>query len=119
VRRRRSGARCWLHQELVRLTGVTHYRPAAAVSLHARRGGYRRRARSPVRLQASDEASSGRVQRHRLDRGGNRQLNAAFYRIAITQARIHLIATERNVAEARSAEIEELVLRLDELASPG
>jgi RimJ/RimL family protein N-acetyltransferase len=30
-----------------------------------------------------------------------------------------VIATERNVAEARSAEIEELVLRLDELASPG
>jgi hypothetical protein len=28
-----------------------------------------------------------------------------------------VIATERNVAEARSAEIEELVLRLDELAS--
>ena len=26
------------------------------------------------------EASSGRVQRHRLDRGGNRQLNAALYR---------------------------------------
>jgi transposase len=35
------------------------------------------------------EASSGRVQRHRLDRGGNRPLNAAFYRIAITQARYH------------------------------
>src|SRR5437763_9787251 len=34
------------------------------------------------------EASSGRVQRHRLDRGGNRQLNAALYRIAITQARV-------------------------------
>jgi transposase len=33
------------------------------------------------------EASSGRIQRHRLDRGGNRQLNAALYRIAITQAR--------------------------------
>ena len=31
------------------------------------------------------EASSGRIQRHRLDRGGNRQLNAALYRIAITQ----------------------------------
>jgi RimJ/RimL family protein N-acetyltransferase len=30
-----------------------------------------------------------------------------------------VIATERNVAEARSAEIEELVLRLEELASPG
>jgi transposase len=35
------------------------------------------------------EASSGRAQRHRLDRGGNRQLNAALYRIAITQARYH------------------------------
>ena len=33
ARRRRSGARCWLDQELVRLVGVTHYRPAAAVSL--------------------------------------------------------------------------------------
>src|SRR5262249_38523324 len=32
------------------------------------------------------EASSGRTQRHRLDRGGNRQLNAAPYRIAITQS---------------------------------
>jgi RimJ/RimL family protein N-acetyltransferase len=30
-----------------------------------------------------------------------------------------VVATERNVAEARSAEVEELVLRLDELASPG
>ena len=35
------------------------------------------------------EASSGRIQRHRLDRGGNRQLNAALYRIAIMQARYH------------------------------
>ena len=35
------------------------------------------------------EASSGRIRRHRLDRGGNRQLNAALYRIAITQARVH------------------------------
>src|SRR5437868_9074279 len=35
------------------------------------------------------EASSGRIQRHRLDRGGNRQLNAALYRIAITHPRYH------------------------------
>jgi len=35
------------------------------------------------------EASSGKHQRHRLDRGGNRQLNCALHRIAITQARIH------------------------------
>jgi transposase len=40
------------------------------------------------------EASSGRTQRHRLDRGGNRQLNAALYRIAITQARYYPPARE-------------------------
>ena len=33
------------------------------------------------------EASSGRVVRHRLNRGGNRQLNAILHRIALTQAR--------------------------------
>jgi transposase len=38
---------------------------------------------------AALEASSGTHQRHRLDRGGNRQLNCALHRIAITQARIH------------------------------
>ena len=51
------------------------------------------------------EASSGRVQRHRLDRGGNRQLNAAFYRIAITQARYHAPARsylERKQSEGKS-----------------
>jgi transposase len=34
-------------------------------------------------------ASSGRINRHRLDRGGNRQVNAAIHRIAITRARCH------------------------------
>jgi transposase len=51
------------------------------------------------------EASSGRVQRHRLDRGGNRQLNAALYRNAITQARYHPAARaylERKQAEGKS-----------------
>lgn len=33
-------------------------------------------------------ASSGRTQRHRLARGGNRQLNAALHRIAVTQIRL-------------------------------
>jgi transposase len=33
-------------------------------------------------------ASSGRTQRNRLARGGNRQLNAAFHRIAVTQTRL-------------------------------
>jgi transposase len=40
------------------------------------------------------EASSGKSQRHRLDRGGNRQLNAALYRIAITQARYYAPARD-------------------------
>jgi transposase len=51
------------------------------------------------------EASSGRVQRHRLDRSGNRQLNAALYRIAITQSRYHTGAhayLERKQAEGKS-----------------
>jgi transposase len=51
------------------------------------------------------EASSGRTQRHRLDRGGNRQLNAALYRIAITQARYHPPARdylERKRTEGKS-----------------
>ncbi len=34
-------------------------------------------------------ASSGKTSRLRLDRGGNRQLNCAFHRIAVTQGRVH------------------------------
>jgi transposase len=33
-------------------------------------------------------ASSGRSDRHRLDRGGNRQLNCALHRLAISKARL-------------------------------
>jgi transposase len=33
-------------------------------------------------------ASSGKTNRHRLARGGNRQLNAALHRIAVTQIRL-------------------------------
>jgi transposase len=33
--------------------------------------------------------SSGKRDRHRLDRGGNRQLNCALHRIAVTQGRVH------------------------------
>ena len=33
-------------------------------------------------------ASSGRTDRHRLDRGGNRQLNCALHRLAISKARL-------------------------------
>ena len=31
-------------------------------------------------------ASSGNIQRHRLDRGGNRQLNCALHRLAVNKA---------------------------------
>ena len=51
------------------------------------------------------QASSGKYQRHRLDRGGNRQLNCALHRIAITQARIHPPARaylERKQSEGKS-----------------
>jgi transposase len=51
------------------------------------------------------EASSGKYQRHRLDRGGNRQLNCALHRIAITQARLHPPARtylERKQSEGKS-----------------
>lgn len=51
------------------------------------------------------EASSGKHQRHRLDRGGNRQLNRALHQIAITQARMYPPARaymERKQAEGKS-----------------
>jgi transposase len=50
-------------------------------------------------------ASSGAHKRHRLDRRGNRQLNCAFHRIAVTQARIHPQARaylERKRSEGKS-----------------
>jgi transposase len=51
------------------------------------------------------DASSGKHQRHRLDRGGNRQLNCALHRIAITQGRVHPPARaylERKQTEGKS-----------------
>lgn len=50
-------------------------------------------------------ASSGKRVRHRLDRSGNRQLNCALHRIAVTQGRIHAPAREflaRKQAEGKS-----------------
>lgn len=49
-------------------------------------------------------ASSGKRIRHRLDRGGNRQLNCALHRIAVTQGRVHPPARaylERKQAEGK------------------
>lgn len=50
-------------------------------------------------------ASSGETQRHRLNRKGNRQLNCALHRIAVTQARVHAPARAylaRKEAEGKS-----------------
>lgn len=52
------------------------------------------------------EASSAGGTRHRLNRGGNRRLNAVFHRIALTQRRAHPRARayiERRRAEGRTA----------------
>ncbi|WP_433799434.1 IS110 family transposase [Actinomycetospora sp. CA-084318] len=53
---------------------ITRFRSEACYAMHA--------GVAPV------PASSGRSDRHRLARGGNRQLNAALHRIARTQARM-------------------------------
>ena len=50
-------------------------------------------------------ASSGNRHRHRLDRGGNRKLNCAIHRIAVTQGRVHPEARDylaRKQAEGKS-----------------
>jgi len=46
-------------------------------------------------------ASSGSTQRHRLDSGGNRQINAALHRVIVTRARCHA-ETRDYIARRRS-----------------
>jgi transposase len=50
-------------------------------------------------------ASSGKIHRHRLNRGGNRQANAALYRVVVTRLRGHqptLDYVRRRKAEGKS-----------------
>jgi transposase len=50
-------------------------------------------------------ASSGKTNRHRLNRGGNRQANAALYRVVVTRMRGHgptLDYVRRRTAEGKS-----------------
>ena len=52
--------------------------------------------------------SSGKTNRHRLDRGGNRQINAAIHRVSVTRLRCHpetknYIARKR--AEGKSTKV--------------
>lgn len=93
--------------ELVAIAGCG---PLTAAKVVAEVAGIDR-FQSPAKLAryagvAPVPVSSGMRQRHRLDRGGNRQLNCALHRIAITQARIHPPAQQylaRLIAEGKTA----------------
>ena len=79
-----------LQPRLLKLPGVG---PLTAAKLIAEIAGIER-FRSEAKLArlagiAPIPASSGARHRMRLHRGGNRQLNAAFHRIAVTQIRMH------------------------------
>jgi transposase len=91
------------------LVGLPGCGPLTAAKLVAEVAGICRFAR-PAKLAryagvAPVPVSSGARVRHRLDRTGNRQLNCALHRIAITQARIHPPAREyldRRLAEGKT-----------------
>ena len=55
--------------------GASRFRNQAQLAMHA--------GAAPL------DASSGQHKRHRLNRTGNRQLNCAIHRIAVTQGRCH------------------------------
>lgn len=57
------------------------------------------------------EASSGQRRRHRLNRKGNRQLNAALHRIAVTQARMHQPAKDFMAKSMRAGKSKREALR--------
>ncbi|MGH2727207.1 MAG: IS110 family transposase [Actinomycetota bacterium] len=73
------------------VSGVGRFSSDAKLALHA--------GAAPL------EASSGDRTRHRLNRAGNRQLNAALHRIAVTQLRIHEPAKlymKRRISEGKT-----------------
>lgn len=74
---------------LLELPGCGPLTAAKIVGETARPGRFRSEACFAMHAGAAPiPASSGRTDRHRLARGGNRQLNAALHRIAVTQARL-------------------------------
>jgi len=103
-------------RELLRIRGCTHLLAirgvgpiVAATILGETRGIVRFRSSAAFAAHtgtAPVPASSGRTQRHRLNRGGNRQLNRALYTIAMVQARWEPSARtylDRKLAEGKSA----------------
>lgn len=74
---------------LLELPGCGPLSAAKIVGETARPGRFRSEACFAMHAGVAPiPASSGRTDRHRLARGGNRQLNAALHRIAVTQARL-------------------------------
>ena len=75
--------------QLLELPGCGPLSAAKIVGETARPGRFRSEACFAMHAGVAPiPASSGRRDRHRLARGGNRQLNAALHRIARTQARL-------------------------------
>ena len=76
---------------LAETSGVGRFRSDAQLAMHA--------GVAPL------DASSGQQRRHRLNRSGNRQLNCAIHRVAITQGRHHPPAADylkRKQAEGKT-----------------
>lgn len=76
---------------LAEAAGAARFRSESAFAMHA--------GVAPLPV------SSGKTDRYRLNRTGNRQLNAAFHRIAITQMRMHppaIAYMERKRSEGKS-----------------
>jgi transposase len=91
-----------LDAELVQLTAAASPRLIEAFGVGADTGGALLVAAgdNPERLRSEAafsmlcgsspiKASSGKTNRHRLNRGGNRQVNAALYRIVLVRMRYH------------------------------
>ena len=72
--------------QLLELPGCAALTTAKIVGETANIARFRSEACFPMHAGVAPiPASSGRTQRHRIARGGNRQLNAALHRIALTQ----------------------------------
>jgi transposase len=74
------------------LPAVRGVGPIVAARIRGEVGDVRRFAAEPVFAMACGVApilaSSGQINRHRLNRGGNRRLNAALHTVALVQARL-------------------------------
>ena len=94
------------HASLLEIPGVAALTAAKLVGEIAGIGRFASDAKLAVHAGVAPlQASSGSRQRHRLNRRGNRQLNAAFHRIAITQMRCHDPARDyidRKMSEGKS-----------------